>query len=124
MMNKTDNSQVATKADIQRLEQSTKKDISKLEENLKKFATKSELKGVEKSLRSEILRVEEKVENVDEKLDMKFDDVLTKLDGIAKGLDDLRTDNEVGAHHTRELRVQVDNHEKRIKHLESPTSTA
>ncbi len=90
----------------------TKKDIKML---------RVEFKRAEKAIRQEVLRVEEKIESLDEKVDNKFDDVMTKLDGIAKGVDDLRTENVAGVHHTRQLRVEVNNHEKRIKHLESPT---
>ncbi len=99
-MNKAGNTQVATKADIQRLEQA-----------MKKFALKTELKQVEKNLRGEILRVEErlesKIDSVEEKLGAKLDKVMNTLDGFVKVVDDLRTENEVGAHQVRELDVRV-----------------
>lgn len=61
-------------------------------------ATKMDIHKLERNLCSEILRTEEKLEIVDTKLDKKFGDVLTKLDGIVKSLEDLRTDSVVGAH--------------------------
>ncbi len=109
----------------------TKSDIGNL---------RTEFKRTEKSLRIEILKVEERVEKLDEKLDGKFDTVMTKvdeidertkkmdatlnnlrntLDGFVGGIDALKDENSVGTKHTRELRVQVDNHEERITTLES-----
>jgi len=105
-----------------------------------KFATKAdvtnlrtELKSESKSIRGEILRVEEKMENIEEeikelrsestaefkKLDNKLDKLLNTLDGFVGTVDDLRTDNTVGTHHTRELQINVDEHEKRLKQIES-----
>lgn len=150
MSDTVDNNQVATKKDVQKLEkdiqklegsidtlaQSTKKDIKELDAKFAaRFATKSELKNVEKNLRAEILRVEEKVETledgqqaikqqltaVEQKLETKIDRILQTLDSFVGRVDNLTTDNEVGTHHTRELRIQIDGHEKRIKHLESST---
>ncbi len=105
--------------------------------DITQLATKKDLKATEKSLRAEMLRVEKRVEDLDEKFTKKFEEVnekirnleekffkrfdkiMTMLDGIAKVVDDLRTENTVGSYHTRELRIQVDNHEKRIKYIES-----
>jgi len=94
----------------------TKTDLKKLATKIDLKGLRSELRSTKKSLWHEILRVEESLEN---KIDKNKDDLMIKLDGIAGALDDLRTDNKVGTKHTRELRVQVDNHEARITTLES-----
>ena len=108
----------------------TKKDIKDV---------RADLKQTEKSLRAEILRVEEKVENledgqkdikqhlnvfentietrltaIEQKLDAKFDKVMTVLDKFVETVDDLRTDNTVGAEQIRDLDI-------RVTKLESPT---
>lgn len=138
MTDQTNDNQIAKKADINRLENrmdrfehSIKEEIKKLatKEEIKKFATKTELKKVERNLRGEILRVEERVEKVEDRLERvetkvdtvneKLDKLQNTLDGFVQTVDDLRTDNQIGAHQTRELRVQIEDHEKRIKHLES-----
>ena len=137
---RTDKVHVATKDYLQM--PATKADIERLE---KRVATKTELKRVEKSLRQEVLKVEERVkhigervenigervENIEERVkhigesqervEVKLDRIAITLDGFVGRVDNLTADNEVGAHHTRELRVQVDNHEKRITKLESAT---
>ncbi len=101
------------------------------------LATKTDIKGLrtefkrtEKSLRQEILKVESKVELVEEKVEevenklskqMKdqHDQVMTAISNFAGRVETLETENSVGTDHTRELRVQVDNHEERITTLES-----
>jgi hypothetical protein len=79
-------------------------------------AVNNELKKTEKNLRAEMLRVEEKldyrIDDVERKLDEKFDKVMTTLDGIAKGLEDLRLENSLGAEQYRD-------HEQRISKIES-----
>ncbi len=67
------------------------------------------------NLKEEIteLRVETRV------LDSKLDKLQNTLDGFVGTVDDLRTDNTVGTHHTRELQIKVNDHEKRLKQIES-----
>lgn len=92
---------------------STKKDINRIE----KF-----LKVGFKNLRNEILKVETRVENLEDgqkRLETKVDRLEIKLDGFTGGVELLKQENSVGATHTRELRVQVDDHEERITTLES-----
>ena len=111
--------QPATKADIQRIETSLKNFATK--DDFKKYSTKTDLKRVEKSLRGEILRVEERVENLEEgqkRIEATVNRTANTLDAFLGRLDNLETDNEVGANQTRDLRVQVDNHEERISRLE------
>ena len=52
------------------------------------------------------------------------DEILTKLDGVMGELQAMREENTVGAHQTRELREQVNDHEKRIEHLEKTQQIA
>ncbi len=109
----------------------TKKDIKYLKTDIK------DLKAESKSIRREILRVEEKVDNLEEgqkRLEeelrelradnhTKLDRLQNTLDGFIGTVDDLRTDNTVGTHHTRELQIKVDDHEKRLKQIESSKVT-
>lgn len=123
-MNKNNNTQVATKADIERLESALKSFATK--DDLKKYATKTDLKNVEKSLRGEILRVEERVENVEDGLKdlkgemhvvhKKLDKLQNTMDKFVGIVDDLRTENEVGTHQIKEL-------DKRVTKLESSSRT-
>lgn len=90
---------LATKADIQRLEKSTKADTHTL---------KTEFKRSEKSLRGEILRVEERVENLEDgqkRIEGKLDQVINTLDSFVGKVEKLETENEIGAHHVRELGI-------------------
>lgn len=95
-----------------------------LKEELKKLATRIELKKVEKSFASKIedtelalmVRIEERAEKTErvlrEEIKKSEGNLMTKMDGIAKGLQDMREDNAAG-----ELRLR--DHEKRISNLES-----
>lgn len=95
----------------------TKKDINGL---------RTEVKKTEKNLRGDMLKLEERMERVEEKVDRidvvdgKLDRIQNTLDSFLGRVENLEKDNIVGAHHTRELRVAVDNHEKRIATLEFP----
>jgi len=98
-----------------------------LKNELKKFAIKSELKKVEKNLRSNILKVEERVENIEDgqkRMEAILNKMSVQLDGFVGTVDDLKTDNQVGSHQINELRLQGENHEKRIKQLESSIPTS
>jgi len=121
MAKKSNSNNLATKTDLKKL--ATKED-------LRRYATKTELKNVEKSLRREILKVESKVELVEDKVEeakedlaqqmkKQHDQVMTAISNFAGRVETLETENSVGARHTRELRVQVDNHETRLTTLES-----
>ena len=57
-------------------------------------------------------------EKLDKKLDEKFDPVITKLDGIMKGVEALQQENIVGAEQLRRHDDQLNNHERRIKAIE------
>lgn len=96
----------------------------------------SEIKRLEKSLKSNLdsklkdtelvlmVRIEERAEKTERVLGEEIrdtrNDLMTKIDGIAKGLEDMREENTTGADLTRELEVKVEDHEGRITKLESP----
>lgn len=83
------------------------------------IATKKDLKALENSLRTEIkLNTEEVLVKVDENARKYRDEILVKMDGVMGELQAMREDNTVGTYQTSQLREEVDNHEKRIKHLE------
>ena len=61
-------------------------------------------------------------ETMEKKLDEKFDPVLTKLDGILKGVEALQQENTVGAEQIRRHTDQLQNHEARISNLETASA--
>lgn len=106
MVKKTSLDQLATKADLVK----------------EAKGLRAEFKRTEKNLRQEILRVEERVENLEEgqaRIEAKIDGIANTLDGFVGRVDDLTTDNEVGANQIHELREITKNHETRISKLES-----
>src|SRR6266700_6064093 len=58
-------------------------------------------------------------EAMEKKLDEKFDPVITKLDGIMKGVEALQQENTVGAEQLRRHEDQLQKHEARIAKLET-----
>ncbi len=66
------------------------------------------------TLREELLKL-------DEKFRTYRDEILNRLDSVMGELQNIREDNSIGTHQTRELREEVDNHEQRIKKLETVT---
>ena len=58
-------------------------------------------------------------EIVEKKLDDKFDPVITKLDGIMKGVEALQQENTIGAEQLRRHEDQLQKHEARIAKLET-----
>ncbi len=80
-----------------------------------KYVTKRDLKEALFDLRHGLLKA------LDEKSKKYRDEILNGLDGVMKELETMREENTIGAHQTREIREEVDNHEKRITKLESPT---
>ncbi|MEK7502221.1 MAG: hypothetical protein AAB609_01725 [Patescibacteria group bacterium] len=89
---------------------------------LKRYSTKVDLKNVEKTLRREILRVEERVEETEDKLSKQMkeqhDQVMKTLVDFVGRVEKLEEENSVGVKHTREFRIQVDDHEARLTTLE------
>ena len=62
-------------------------------------------------------------QTMEKKLDEKFDPVITKLDGIMKGVETLQQENTVGAQQLRRHEDQLQDHAVRIKKLELSPST-
>jgi len=62
-------------------------------------------------------------ETMEKKLNEKFDPVITKLDGIMKGVEMLQQENTVGAQQLRRHEDQLQDHAVRIKKLELSPST-
>src|SRR5712692_9794044 len=58
-------------------------------------------------------------EAMEKKLDEKFDPVITKLDGIMKGVETLQQENTIGAEQLRRHEDQLQKHEGRIAKLET-----
>ena len=58
-------------------------------------------------------------ELMEKKLDEKFDPVISKLDGIMKGVEALQHENTVGAEQLRRHTDQLKEHETRISKLET-----
>jgi len=89
----------------------TKRDIKALENSLQ-----GDMKTLESSLRAEIkLSTDKVLIKVDENAQKYRDQVLTSNDKLAKTLETMREELEIGNFQTRRM---VDNHEKRIKRLE------
>src|SRR5437667_11727147 len=58
-------------------------------------------------------------ETMEKKLDEKFGPVVTKLDGILKGVEALQQENTVGAEQLRRHEDQLQKHQVRIAKLET-----
>jgi DNA repair ATPase RecN len=58
-------------------------------------------------------------ETMEKKLDEKFDPVVTKLDGILKGVEALQQENAIGAEQLRRHKDQLQKHEARIARLKT-----
>jgi len=63
--------------------------------------------------------LEKRFEETNENNRKYKDQILTGLDGVMKELESMREENTIGTHQTKELREEVDEHEKRITTLES-----
>jgi DNA repair ATPase RecN len=61
-------------------------------------------------------------ERMEKKLDEKFNPVISKLDGIMKGVEALQQENTVGAEQLRRHTDQLEKHEARITKLETATA--
>ena len=54
------------------------------------------------------------IKDLKEEITTFRDDVMTGIDGVMKELETMREENTLGAYQTRNLREDVDGHEKRI----------
>lgn len=130
MTKKSKANEPATKKDLDKL--ATKIDLKKLRSEFVGF--RSETRSTKKSLFGQMLKLEEKVEQVEEKLEKtedrlseqmrnQHDEVMTTLSNFGGRVTTLEDENTIGAEHTRQLRVEAGDHEKRITRLESATTT-
>lgn len=96
----------ATKADLKR--------------ELALYATKDDLANSEDKMLTEMRVMFKDFTDfvVDKNREFK-DEILTAIDKVMGDNERLTTENEVGTHQIRNLRVKVDNHEKRLKALEA-----
>ena len=78
-----------------------------------------------KKLREEIkLSAEETVKKLEETMMGVKDILLTTMDSFAKDIETNREDRDLAVHQTSELREEIEDHEKRIKHLEKVQQAA
>lgn len=67
--------------------------------------------------------LDEVVEGIDEKAQGYRDEILTSNDKLMKKLETMQDENTIGSGQTSQLRDEVEDHEKRIKHLEKVQQT-
>lgn len=77
------------------------------------YVTNSDLRTALSDQEKSILR------KMDEKSKKYRDDILKGLDKVMKELEEMREDSSLGVYQTRNLREDVDSHEKRITKLET-----
>ncbi len=127
---KADLKELATKADLQKLEQATKADLQKLEQatkaDIQKLATKTELKELEQKIEKVYLsqvqadsRLEQKMDKMMDKMDKVYSSVMSAYEkNIFKGE---KYDQKALTHaailsdHT----AQITGHETRLRKLEA-----
>ncbi len=105
----------------------TKGDLDKLEEKIggqMKHLLSEQTKVTEQLLADQVNvildAVDERMEKkLDQKLDDNLDPVISKLDGIMKGVEALQQENVVGAEQLRRHDDQLQRHETRIIKLET-----
>lgn len=115
-----DASKFVTKADLKKESKAIRAEMLRLEERIEKL--EEEVKGLKeemKELRKELNELRAEFREISQRLDVKLDRLQNTMDKFVGRVDDLTVENEVGAHHTRELTVKVGNLEKRVKRLES-----
>lgn len=66
------------------------------------------------------IELNELMQKIDEKAKKYRDEILTKMDGVMGELQTMREENTIGTYQSREVRDQVEDHERRIKRLEKP----
>lgn len=66
----------------------------------------------------------ETVKGIDENAQGYRDEILTSNDKLMKKLETMQDENTIGSGQTSQLRNEVEDHEKRIRHLEKIQSTA
>lgn len=105
MENDPNDNAIATKAEL-------KAEFGKFEEKLDK--------KLDERLSEQANVILEAVgELMEKKLEQKFDPVISKLDGIMKGVEALQQDNTIGAEQLRRHTDQLKEHDSRIAKLET-----
>ena len=94
----------------------TKKD---LDDALERFAERILREGERNVKRSISEAISESEERTKENQKQYHDENMNRLDDVMGELENIREDNMIGTYQTRELRENVDNHEKRISKLET-----
>lgn len=111
MKGKNMSNQLATKAD--------------LEKALKNYPTKDDLRDDLKVLEVRMdIKMDHLANRVDDNAKQYRDQILTRLDGVMGELQTMREENTLGAYQAGKLQKKVDNHEKRIVHLEKTRQAA
>lgn len=111
------------RTEFKRTGKSIRSEVLKVEERVENIEEKIDV------LDKKVGGIEKKVGGLEQKVDVlqegqnEIKTVLTKLqitlDGFVGRVDNLTVENQVGAHQIRELRVEVNKHDKRIKRLET-----
>ena len=91
-----------------------------LEKEFAKLASRKDLEITEKSLRIDfklaLLNLERRIE---QNITQTRDVLLTTFDPLLKELEQRREDREIATYQTEQIRNQLNNHEQRIKKLET-----
>ena len=93
----------------------------KRKNTLSENATKGDLVILKQELKQEMRGLKKEI---DEKAQSYRDQILSKLDETMGELGTMREENIIGSGQTSQLRDNVEDHEKRIKHLEKAQPTA
>lgn len=79
----------------------------------------SELDKVENKLVTRMDKITSEMKaDIKAEMTTKHNQVMTALDGIVKELETIREDRELAVYQTREIREQVEKHEKRLTKIE------
>lgn len=92
-----------------------------LKKELARLATKDELGSLGRRID---FKLEGFKEEIDENAKKYRDQILTRLDGVMSELETRKDERDLETHQYSELKDQVDNHEKRIIHMEEAQKAA
>lgn len=100
----------------------------KQKKSSEEYITKKYLDGrfnaFAQGIRKEIeFSAETVIEKIERKMQQANDRIFNMLDKIVKEFEGMREDRILGDHQEKQVREQVDNHEKRIKRLEVHQAT-
>lgn len=99
------------------------KAINKLatRDELKSLATKKDLNNFKLDIIVEISQLETRT---DDKMKKYKDEILTKMDGTMKELEEVREEQTLSQHQDKEFQKQIDEYAKKIKKLEQRAHAA